>query len=63
MDRMTEITTEMFLENTTEFLARVRELDCIKDLAARQPKTIAAGLQRADRGGYSNFVDATFGPQ
>jgi glutamate-1-semialdehyde 2,1-aminomutase len=57
MDRMTEITTEMFLENTTEFLARVRELDCIKDLAERQPKTIAAGVRRAKKGVYSNFVD------
>ena len=57
MDRMTELTAEMFLENTTEFLARARALDCIQDLTARQPKTIAAGARRASKGVFSNFVD------
>jgi glutamate-1-semialdehyde 2,1-aminomutase len=54
---MTEITTAMFLENTPEFVARMRELDCIKDLAMRQPKTIAAGARRAHQGVFNNFVD------
>ncbi len=54
---MVETTTEMFVENTTEFLARARALDCIQDLTARQPKTIAAGVARASKGVFSNFVD------
>lgn len=54
---MVETTTEMFVENTTEFLARTRALDCIQDLTARQPKTIAAGVARASKGVFSNFVD------
>lgn len=54
---MIEITTEKFLENTTEFVTRARELDCIKDLTARQPKTIAAGARRAHEGIFNNFVD------
>jgi glutamate-1-semialdehyde 2,1-aminomutase len=57
MNPMTEITTALFLENTPEFVARVRELDCIKDLVARQPKTIAAASRRAHRGVFNNFVD------
>jgi glutamate-1-semialdehyde 2,1-aminomutase len=57
MNPMTEITTGMFLENTTEFVARARELDCIKELSARQPKTIAAGARRAHKGVFNNFVD------
>lgn len=54
---MVEATTEMFLANTTEFLARARALDCIQELTARQPKTIAAGVRRAGKGIFSNFVD------
>jgi glutamate-1-semialdehyde 2,1-aminomutase len=54
---MAESSTEMFVGNTTEFLARARALDCIQDLTARQPKTIAAGAQRAAKGVFSNFVD------
>src|SRR6201992_2713234 len=54
---MTELTAGMFLENTTEFLARARALDCIQDLTARQPKTIEAGSRRASKGVFSNFVD------
>jgi glutamate-1-semialdehyde 2,1-aminomutase len=57
MSAMAAITTEMFFENTTEFVSRVRELDCMKDLAARQPKTIAAAARRAHKGVFNNFVD------
>ncbi|KZS58251.1 hypothetical protein A4G28_02900 [Mycobacterium ostraviense] len=57
MNPMAAITTEMFLENTTEFVARAHELDRIKDLVARQPKTIAAAARRAHKGVFNNFVD------
>jgi len=35
----------------------LRALDCIQELTARQPKTIAAGVRRASKGIFSNFVD------
>jgi glutamate-1-semialdehyde 2,1-aminomutase len=57
MNPMTQITTRMFLENSTELAVRLGDLDCIKGLAARQPKTIAAGARRAQKGVHSHYVD------
>jgi glutamate-1-semialdehyde 2,1-aminomutase len=54
---MTQLTTRMLMENPTELAARLRELDCVKGLAACQPKTIAAGVRRAQKGIHNHYVD------